>query len=125
MIDHAKLARLALELDLKRASARAVSDLYYAAAEQASRHAAEIAGSPFLSMSAAELDVVQIDAALARSIYGIAESDRRKQRDIARSYRAAKDRADELKRRVAVLQDELAPLAVLCDRLAAYALKGA
>jgi len=121
MIDHSKLARLTLELDLKRAEARGVSDLFHVAADLASRSAAEIAGSPFLDMTAAELAAVQIDADLARSTYGIAECDRRTQRDTARSYRAAKDRADELRRRVAVLHDELAPLAHLVERLTKYA----
>ena len=121
MIDHQKLARLTLDRDTKGVELRGISDLARMDAEQASRLAAEIAGSPFLDMTADELAAVQIDAALARSTYGIAESDRRTQRDIARKYRAAKDRADELGRRVAALQAEFAPLAHLVERLTKYA----
>lgn len=121
MIDHAKLARLTLDLDLKRAELRGFSDLYATAAGQATAHAAEIAGSPFVDMTAAELAAVQIDWHQANSPYGIAESNRRAQLDAARVYRAARDRAGELSRRIELLRVEVDPLARLVDRLTKYA----
>lgn len=120
MIDRPKLARLTLDLDLKRAEERGISDLYQVAAASAATFAAEIQDGPFAHMTAAELAAVPpIDMEQAR--YGIAESNRHAQLDAARAYRTARDRADELRRRIAVLRADVEPLARLHARLTEYA----
>jgi hypothetical protein len=122
VIDHAKNARLQLELELERASLRGFTDLYQSARDDHDRDKAQIVRdmgnaipdawhprgeiADLLTLPAADLLQARVDLNLARRCV------------------AARERMNELHRRVEALRVKVTPLALLCDRLNAYALKG-